>query len=162
MKAQTFYITDGAGTYRAATDEELIHGALFSLETSLALGAAFCAPADVKNFLQLQLATLEHECFAAMFLTNKHQLIEFKTLFRGTVNAAAVYPREVVKEALAANAAALIVAHNHPSGNPEPSMADRALTRKLQEATQLLDIKLLDHVIVTPSETCSFAERGLL
>ena len=119
-------------------------------------------PSAVKKFCQLQIARLEHEVFGVMFLNNHHQLIEFKTLFRGTINGASVYPREVVKEALALNAAAVILTHNHPSGLVDPSASDKAITRRLVKALGLMDITVLDHIVVGLSSTVSFAERGLL
>ncbi|GHW03181.1 DNA repair protein RadC, putative [Vibrio cholerae] len=99
--------------------------------------------------------------FAVLFLDNQHRLIEFKELFRGTVDAASVYPREVLKEALNVNAAAVIFAHNHPSGDPEPSQTDRRITQRLKDALSLVDIRVLDHVVVGKSSV-SFAERGWL
>jgi DNA repair protein RadC len=120
------------------------------------------APQAVKEYCQLQIGALEYEAFAVMFLDNKHRLIKFEQLFRGTIDCASVYPREVAKDALACNAAALIVTHNHPSGDTRPSAADKSLTQKLKSAMELLDIRLLDHIVVSQHETCSFAELGLL
>ncbi len=120
------------------------------------------SPDDTKNFLRLKLGSLEHEVFSVMFLDNRHQLIEYKELFRGTIDGASVYPREVVKEALQLNAAALIIAHNHPSGVCEPSSADESMTRRVKEACSLMDIRLLDHLVVSGESSVSFAERGLL
>ncbi|MCY1366184.1 hypothetical protein D9M69_530660 [compost metagenome] len=100
--------------------------------------------------------------FAALFLDSQHRLLEYVELFRGTIDAAAVYPREVVKEALRLNTAAVIFSHNHPSGNPEPSQADKVLTQRLKEALALVDVRTLDHVIVAGDATASFAEHGLL
>lgn len=120
------------------------------------------APHQVKTFCQLAIGHLEHEAFAVLFLDNQHRLIECKQLFRGTIGAAAVYPREVIKEALALNAAAVILSHNHPSGSAEPSEADRTITERLVKALALVDIRVLDHVVVSLTETISFAERGLL
>ncbi|HGP3147634.1 TPA: JAB domain-containing protein, partial [Pseudomonas aeruginosa] len=102
------------------------------------------------------------EVFAALFLDSQHRLLEYVELFRGTIDAAAVYPREVVKEALRVNAAAVIFSHNHPSGNPEPSQADKVLTQRLKEALALVDVRTLDHIIVGGEATASFAEQGLL
>jgi DNA repair protein RadC len=97
-----------------------------------------------------------------MFLNTSHQLIEYSELFKGTINAAAVYPREVAKKALQKNAAAIIIAHNHPSGNSEPSAADQNITKHLEKALRLFDISLLDHFVIGKNEQTSFAERGLL
>ena len=117
---------------------------------------------NVKAFLRLKLADKEHEIFAVMFLTNQHQLIEYEEMFRGTIDSASVYPREIVKAALVHNAAAIIVSHNHPSGNAEPSESDKAITAKIIDACKLLDIRVLDHFIVTTTTAISFAECGLI
>lgn len=119
-------------------------------------------PEDVKSYLKMRLMPLEHEVFAVMFLNNQHQMIEYQVMFRGTIDSASVYPREVVKEALKQNAAAIIVAHNHPSGCPEPSKSDEQITYKLRDACNLLQIRLLDHVIVSGMDTVSLAERGII
>jgi DNA repair protein RadC len=110
----------------------------------------------------MRLRDLPHEVFAAVYLDNRNRVIAFEELFRGTIDGASVYPREVVKQALARNAAAVILTHNHPSGVAEPSQADELITRRLKEALSLVDIKVLDHVIVGDEACESFAERGLL
>lgn len=119
-------------------------------------------PSATRAYLALQMARAEHEVFACVFLDNRNRVIAFEELFRGTIDGAAVYPREVVKAALAHNAAALILAHNHPSGIAEPSPADRDITRRLTEALALVDIRVLDHLILAREATTSFAKRGLL
>lgn len=116
----------------------------------------------VKNYCRLNLATREHEIFGALFLDSQHRLIEFKELFRGTIDGCSVYVREVAKEALSLNAAAIIFTHNHPSGVCEPSQADIQITKRLQEALTLFDVRVLDHFIVSAEEVVSFAERGLM
>ena len=116
----------------------------------------------VKNYCRLNLATREHEIFGALFLDSQHRLIEFRELFRGTIDGCSVYVREVAKEALSLNAAAIIFTHNHPSGVCEPSQADIQITKRLQEALTLFDIRVLDHFIVSAEEVVSFAERGLM
>lgn len=113
------------------------------------------------DFLKFKLGRYEREVFAIMILNNKHQLIEYSELFFGTINAASVYPREVVKAVLNENGAAVIFAHNHPSGETEPSQADIAITKRLKEALALIDVQVLDHIVIGDSAT-SFAERGLL
>ena len=123
---------------------------------------AFTSPNTVKDYLRTKLAGFEHEVFAALFLDSQHRLIEYTELFRGTIDGASVYPREVVKEALRVNAAAVIFAHNHPSGNPEPSRADETITSRLKDALALVDVRALGHVVVGGMDTVSFAERGLL
>ncbi|CAG0959614.1 hypothetical protein RHDC4_00613 [Rhodocyclaceae bacterium] len=121
------------------------------------------SPAAVRTWLRLQLAALPHEVFCALWLDSQNRLIAFDELFRGTLAQTSVYPREVVKRALACNAAAVVFAHNHPSGVAEPSRADEALTQALRQALALVDVKLLDHFIVAgQAEPLSFAERGLL
>ena len=100
--------------------------------------------------------------FAILMLDNQHRLINYSEMFQGTIDSASVYPREVVKAALACNAGAIIMAHNHPSGHPEPSMADRNITKRLKEALALVDVRVLDHNVVGGLETVSFSERGLL
>jgi DNA repair protein RadC len=105
---------------------------------------------------------LDHELFGCLFLDNRHRVLEFSELFRGTIDGTSVYPREVVKEALKLNAAAVILAHNHPSGVAEPSQADERITRRLKAALELVDIRLLDHLIVGDGGTTSLAARGLL
>lgn len=122
----------------------------------------FDSPKQVKDYLCLRLGSLEHELFAIMFLDAQHRLIACVEMFRGTLSQASVYPREVVKEALRHNAGAVILAHNHPSGVPEPSRADEHLTHVLKAALALVDVRVLDHLIVSGNTTVSFAERGLL
>ncbi len=122
----------------------------------------FSSPTDVKDYCRLNLGGLPHECFWALFLNSQNQLIEYRTMFRGTLTQTSVYPREVVKEALELNAAAVILTHNHPSGAVQPSRADEALTQTLKQALGLVDIRILDHIIVSAGETLSMAERGLL
>lgn len=121
---------------------------------------AMSSPAMVRQFLKCKLATLEHEVFCVMFLDTQNRLIEFSELFRGTLSSASVYPREVAKDALHYNAGSVILVHNHPSGTPEPSDADRRITRKLQDSLGLFDIRVLDHLIVANPDVTSFAERG--
>lgn len=124
-------------------------------------GNVFSNPTSTKEYLTYKIGGYEREVFAVLLLDNQHRLIEFNELFWGTIDVAHVYPREVVKLALIRNAAAVIFAHNHPSGVPEPSQADRRITTRLKEALALIDISVLDHFVV--GETCiSFAERGWL
>lgn len=120
------------------------------------------SPQLVRDFLRFRLEHVEHEVFCALFLDSQHRLIEFAELFRGTLDSASVYPREVAKEALHHNAAAVIFAHNHPSGIAEPSMADRKITKRLQEALGLFEIRVLDHIVVGSPGMVSFAEEGLI
>jgi DNA repair protein RadC len=112
--------------------------------------------------LKARMRDLDHELFCCLFLDNRHRVLSFNELFRGTIDGTSVYPREVVKEALAVNAAAVILAHNHPSGVAEPSQADERITRRLKSALELVDIRLLDHLIVGDGRTTSLASRGLI
>lgn len=120
------------------------------------------SPQMVKDYLMLKFALLEHEEFHMILLDNRHRVITCQFMFRGTIDGASVHPREVVKEALKYNAAAVILTHNHPSGLPEPSKADIALTRKLVDALGLIDVRVLDHIVIGGTESVSFAERGLI
>jgi DNA repair protein RadC len=123
---------------------------------------SLASPAAVRGYLRLRMQDLGHECFYCVFLDAQNRVIAAEELFRGTLTQTSVYPREVVKHALKHNAAALILAHNHPSGVAEPSIQDQALTRTLAEALALIDVKVLDHFIVAPGACLSFAERGLI
>lgn len=122
----------------------------------------FGSPDAVKNYLQLHLAHRKHEVFAALFLDAQNKLIAMEELFRGTLTQTSVYPREVVLQALQHHAAAVVLAHNHPSGTVQPSRADEALTQTLKAALALVDVRVLDHVIVAPGQALSMAEKGLL
>jgi DNA repair protein RadC len=139
------------------------------VEQALALLAAetsrtdvLSSPSVVRDYLRLRLAEREYEVFAVVFLDTHLRVIETVEMFRGTLSQASVYPREVVKEALARNAAAVVLAHNHPSGCPEPSRSDEYLTQTLRSALQLVDVRVIDHIVVARGGSVSFAERGLL
>lgn len=129
---------------------------------SLPNGEVIGSPADTENFLHARIGHLEHELFCCLYLDNRHRVLRFDELFRGTIDGSSVYPREVVKEALSVNAAAVILAHNHPSGVAEPSQADESITKRLKSALSLVDIRLLDHLIIGNGETTSLASRGLV
>ena len=129
---------------------------------ALRTGPLLDSPAATHRFLIARLRDQPHELFCCLHLDNRHRLIAFDELFRGTIDGASVHPREVVKQALGRNAAAVILAHNHPSGVAEPSQADELITRRLREALALVDIRVLDHCIVADNGCLSFAERGLL
>ena len=129
---------------------------------SLPSGCTIRSPLDTEHFLQARMRHLGHEVFCCLYLDNRHRVLRFDELFRGTIDGTSVYPREVVKEALAVNAAAVILAHNHPSGVAEPSQADERITRRLKSALELVDIRLLDHLIIGAGDTTSLASRGLL
>ncbi|HEY4873598.1 MAG TPA: DNA repair protein RadC [Steroidobacteraceae bacterium] len=129
---------------------------------AMCIGSVLTAPETTRAFLMTQLRDRSYEVFCCLHLDNRHRLIFFEELFRGTIDGASVHPREVVKQALAHNAAAVIFAHNHPSGIAEPSHADELITRRLKDALALVDIRVLDHFIVGDGICMSFAERGLL
>jgi len=158
----TLLVRDGRGRYRPASTNQILEAARQVIDQKVQRGAAFTSPDTVKNYLRTKLAGFEHEVFATLFLDSQHRLIEYVELFRGTIDGASVHPREVVKEALRLNTAAVIFAHNHPSRNPEPSHADTSITSRLKDALALVDVRTLDHVIVGGMDTVSFAERGLL
>lgn len=158
---RSLMIQDENGLYRLASGEEIIEAALSEMQRRFHRGAVLTSPEETKSFLQLRLGHLEHEVFACLFLDNRHRVIAFEELFRGTIDGASVHPREVVKTALRHNAAAVIFCHNHPSGVSEPSQADQRITLRLKEALGMVDVRTLDHVVVG-ADTCSFAERGLM
>ena len=155
-------VRDSQGRYLLATADQILEAARQAIEHKMQRGASFSSPAAVKEYLCAKLGGFEHEVFAVLFLDTQHRLIEYAEMFHGTIDSASVYPREVVKETLRLNAAAVIISHNHPSGNPEPSAADKAMTAQLRQALALVDVRTLDHIIVAGSCTTSFAERGLL
>src|ERR1700688_1890109 len=143
----TLYVREG-DQFREAAPQDVLDRAQALIAQRFRSGApVLSAPDRTREFLRLKLGTLEHEVFAVLFLTKRHHLIEYVELFRGTIDGASVHPREIVKEALARNAAALIVAHGHPSGEATPSQADEAVTPRLKEALALVDVRLLDHCL---------------
>ena len=123
-------------------------------------GIAFTSSTAARDWLRLQLAGQEREVFMVLYLDNQHCLLESETLFAGSINHVQVHPREVVKSALCFNAAAVVLAHNHPSGDPEPSQCDRNITGRLKEALSLVDVNTLDHLVICSEGIVSFAERG--
>ena len=147
----------------AMTDDDTITAALAILAGRLsAAGPVMTSPQAVKDYCRLKLGALEHEEFGILFLTSQHGLIGFESMFRGTLTQTSVYPREVIKRALALNAGAVILTHNHPSGSVEPSRADEHMTMTIKSALALVDVRVLDHVVVSATGALSFAERGLL
>jgi DNA repair protein RadC len=144
------------------TGDRVIARALKILEGRIKKGSALTSPGAVRDYLKLLLGQLEHEVFVCLWLTAQHTVVASEELFRGSLTQTSVYPREIVKAALRANAAAVIFAHNHPSGVAQPSTADELLTRNLKDALALVDVKVLDHFIVAGANSISFAERGLL
>ena len=156
------YVRREPRRYRAANSDEIIEAARAVADQRMQRGASFANPAETRRFFMEKLGGLEREVFAALFLDSRHRLIESAELFQGTIDGAEVHPREVVRKALRCNAAAVIVAHNHPSGTVSPSAADRAVTARLKQALALVDVRLLDHIIVGGTEASSMAESGMV
>ena len=152
----------GLGPAKYAQLQAVLEMGRRHLSATLKEGDLLTTPALVRNYLSAQLRHQLREVFAVLFLDNQNRLIAYDELFYGTIDGAAVYPREVVKKALSRNANSVILAHNHPSGIAEPSQADQRITQRLQDALSLVDIRVIDHMIVGNSEVISFAERGLL
>lgn len=154
---------DAAG-YEVATDgDEIIRQALDILAARIRKPDSYVTcPEDAEAFAVLKLAERQSEVFAMLWLDNRHGIIAFSEMFYGTIDGASVYPREVVREALQHNAAACVLVHNHPSGNPEPSQADQRITGRLKDALQLINVRVLDHLIVGGADVLSFAKRGLI
>jgi DNA repair protein RadC len=152
----------GLGPAKQAELAAVIEMARRALAQQLSAAPVFDSPKAVKDYLQLQLGNLPHEVFAVLFLDAQHRLIKLDKMFTGTLGQTSVYPREVVKLALARNAGAVILAHNHPSGVAEPSRADEFLTQSLKNALALVDVRVLDHLVIGQGQVVSFAERGLL
>lgn len=152
----------GLGGAKAAQLAAVLEIARRALAETLRSTDALTTPAAVRDYLRLALAGREHEVFVVLFLDAQHRVLGVEELFRGTLTQTSVYPREVVKAALACNAAAVIFAHNHPSGVAEPSRADELLTQALKQALSLVDVRTLDHFVVAAGQVVSFAERGLV
>jgi len=152
----------GVGNARLAVLQALPELARRYFEETLPLGEAIRSPADTETFLMARLRDRPHEVFCCLYLDNRHRVLLFEEMFRGTIDGTSVYPREVVKQALAVNAAAVILAHNHPSGVAEPSQADERITRRVRSALNLVDIRLLDHLIIGDGTSTSLASRGML
>ncbi|BDM24916.1 DNA repair protein RadC [Pseudomonas sp. LRP2-20] len=165
MRLHKLKASDSTGTYLVespVTETDILLMARQLANLRLRRGRALTSPKEVTCHLQALLAEYEHEVFALLMLDSKNRVIVFHELFRGTLDGASVYPREVVKLALEHNAAAMILVHNHPSGDPEPSLADRNLTRKLKEALDLVGVRTLDHIVVGQEGCVSLAEQGYL
>lgn len=146
---------------RIAQENRVIEKALQILDQRIfTRGPELTSPSLVADYLKLQLAQQDHEVFGVVFLDAKHRVLQFEVLFHGSIDGASVYPRQVVKRALAHNAAAVILTHNHPSGRPQPSQADRTLTARLKETLALVEVRVLDHLIVGEGRPLSLAEYG--
>lgn len=159
---RNFCTVRGLGSAKFAQVQAAMEMARRVMDEPLRQGDPLRSPEDTRAYLRSRLGTYPHEVFAGLLLDNRHRVIRYLELFRGTIDGAAVYPREVVRQALDYNAAAVIFAHNHPSGVAEPSQADISLTRRLREALSLVDIRVLDHMVVGHGEVISLAERGLM
>ncbi|HET7570777.1 MAG TPA: DNA repair protein RadC [Gammaproteobacteria bacterium] len=152
----------GLGDAKYAQLQAVLEMGRRHLQETLQRGDALTSPATTRQFLAARLRDLDHEVFACLFLDTRNRILTYEELFRGTLDGASVHPREVVKQALGHNAAAVIFAHNHPSGVAEPSGADERITRRLRDALALVEIRVLDHIVIGDGEAVSFAERGLL
>jgi DNA repair protein RadC len=162
VSAAQLFVEEFEGSYRQALPAEILAAALSVVERRVQRGFELTAPSAAREYLAVRLGSLEHEVFAVVFLDAQNRVIEYQEMFRGTVTQTAVYPREVVKAALALNAVATILVHNHPSGHAEPSRADEFLTQTLKAALAMVDVRVLDHLVIAGSGIVSFAERGLL
>lgn len=155
-------VMEAPGTYRRPQPTEVIEAAQALLAKQLPESSYLQSPGTVRDYLACKLGGLEHEVFGLVLLTSQLRVIEYVEMFRGTLNQTSVYPREVVKEALRVNAGCLIAVHNHPSGSTDPSPADEYLTSTLRTALQLVDVRLIDHLIVGRGGMLSMAEKGLM
>ena len=152
----------GLGPAKRAEVVAVLELACRTLMQPLHSKPVFDSPQAVRQYLQLQLGARPHEVFAVMFLDSQHRLIALEEMFRGTLSQTSVYPREVVMRALTVHAAAVVLAHNHPSGSTQPSRADQTLTQTLKSALALVDVRVLDHFVVTSTQALSMAEQGLI
>lgn len=159
---KTFCANKGLGVVKYVQLQAVLEMATRHVQQNIIRENILSSPNDTRRFLLLKMRDLQQEVFACLFLDSKHRVVAFEEMFHGTIDSAGVYPREIIKSALAHNAAAIILAHNHPSGDTEPSLADRSVTKCIKDAAQLLDIRLLDHFIVGDGVCFSFAEKGLL
>lgn len=159
---QEFCAAQGLGAAKFSQLQAVLEMSRRHLAEQLQTGDCFTSSKTVRDFLRAQLRHKTSEVFVSLFLNSQHHMIAFEELFHGSIDGAAVYPREVVKRAIYHNASAVIFAHNHPSGVSEPSRADRSITQQLKQALELIDVRTLDHFIVGNTEVFSFAERGWL
>lgn len=160
--ASTLTALPGLGPAKYAEIQAALELGQRHLASTLERGDVMSSPEATRRYLSIRLRSLRHEVFAALFLDSQHRLISFEELFRGSIDSCSVHPRQVVERALKLNAAALILAHNHPSGVAEPSAADRQITERLRQALDLFEIRILDHLVIGEGRPASFAERGWL
>ncbi len=158
---KSFCQVKGLGQAKFVQMQAVVEMSRRYLEEKIKRGDAMNNVSDVKKYLKSRLQQYPFEVFACLFLDNKHRVIEYEELFRGTIDAASVHPREIVRRVLHHNAAAIVLAHNHPSGVAEPSQADNAITQKIKDALEMIDVRVLDHFVIGDN-VVSFAERGLL
>jgi DNA repair protein RadC len=158
---QTFCVHKGLGKAKYVQMKAVVEMSRRYLEEKMRRGDVLTDASAVEDYLKLQLRNSPYEVFCCVFLDNKHRVIEYEELFRGTIDSASVYPREVVRRVIHHNAAAVIFSHNHPSGVAEPSQADQQITQRLKQALALIDVRVLDHFIIG-DEVVSFAQRGLI
>jgi len=160
------FVRDEGGRYHTppggVEEQRILDEADRILRSRYRRGRVLRNPVDAREMFRLRMAELKHEVFAVLFLDARHRVIAYEELFRGTIDGASVHPREVARRALETNAAAVVFAHNHPSGNPEPSEVDKSLTKRLRGALGLIEVRVLDHIVVGAEGAVSFAERGLL
>ena len=155
-------VRDVAGDYRQVDADEVLQAAQEVLLARVRGGDVLASPQAVRDYLRVRLGTLAHEMFAVVHLDSQNRVIDYVEMFRGTVSQTSVYPREVVRESMMRNSAALLLVHNHPSGSTQPSKADEMLTQTLKSALALVDVRVLDHLIVAGNDILSMAERGLM
>lgn len=155
-------VQDATGEYRRAHTQEVLEAAQQVLAAQIRGTDVLTSPDAVKTFLRLRMGALPHEVFAVLHLDSKQQVIEFVEMFRGTLTQTSVYPREILKDALRLNSCAVILVHNHPSGGNQPSSADQLLTQQLKTALNLVDVRVLDHLVVTAAAITSMAELGMV
>jgi DNA repair protein RadC len=157
-------IRSATGRYRNANKAEVLEVAAqyLAAELQTQTGQPMTSPSAVRQFLLQALAARDAEVFCILFFDNRHRLIQFEEMFRGTIDGASVYPREVVRRTIELNAAAVVLVHNHPSGIAEPSQADEMITQRLRDALALIDVRVLDHLVVGRGQVVSFAERGMI
>lgn len=155
-------VRDHAGDLTLATPDQILEAARSVIDQKVQRGQAFLKPHIAESYLRAKLAGLEHEVFSVVMLDSQHRLIAYVELFRGSISSAQIEPREVVKECLRHNAAAVLLSHNHPSGDATPSSADIAVTKRLREVLDLIDVRILDHIVVGGNSVVSMASRGLI
>jgi DNA repair protein RadC len=162
MSNYNLFIHGADGAFEPATTEQILAAARQALAHRVRRGASLSSPQKVREYLTMRLGHLDHEVFGLILVDNRHRVIEYVELFRGTIDGASVYPREIVKLALEKGAAACVLLHNHPSGVKDQSHADELITKRVKEALALIDVRVLDHCIVAGDSVLSFAEMGLL